>query len=188
MSLAKSERRVRGEIIVSHEPKIGEGSLLDSVLYLKSQSHINSETTLSFSIDPHPTLILKTKVYIPKSFYKINFSSTSRRILLQELFPSRSKATEDSPEVSLDWFFSTLGRAPRTVDGIRIEDVPISAEVWNSVQRERRKSKGKGKARDQVSAAEGNAVLDFFEGGEEKEEEEEDWVEEVGEEDDLISR
>ncbi|KAI5481086.1 SNF4 family helicase/atpase [Pseudohyphozyma bogoriensis] len=158
-------------------PGFGEGGLVDAVVFLATQKLLQLESSLSVS-PPRgigkgaPIFHLHLEVALLPLFYK-SYYSGPKRLLLHHLFPPEAPPPDYKGETDVDFFFSCLGRAPRTVGGLAVGTRRMRPGMAKALEteeekeaKERRKQKGKGKARNQDG-----------DGDEEMEEEEEEEVE-----------
>ncbi|GAA5863433.1 hypothetical protein JCM8547_006979 [Rhodosporidiobolus lusitaniae] len=105
----------------------GGGGLFDAVAYLSDSANegVKLSSNLSFSLFPDETgqdqvhFQLHVNVKLdPADFFPSAYSRSKRLIVEHILPPSRP---EDAPAVAnLDFFYASLQRAPRTVDGVLV--------------------------------------------------------------------
>ncbi|GAA6044440.1 hypothetical protein JCM8097_006647 [Rhodosporidiobolus ruineniae] len=134
----------------------GGGGLLDALALLALDSDEGVKLTLGLSVEltheeqtPGTLFHLNVGVALkPRAFFSAPYSR-SRRLLVNRLLPP-SPVPNAPREAGIDFFYSSLNRAPRTVDGLPAVPVqPPAAPVETDEERAarlRREAKGKGRA------------------------------------------
>ncbi|KAM0747530.1 hypothetical protein T439DRAFT_328769 [Meredithblackwellia eburnea MCA 4105] len=167
-------------------PAVGEGGLLDALVYLQSRGSVEIEGQLSVEVskedDKETTFHLRILGYLLPPFFSDSLTSSyssAKHLLIRHLFYLSPSSFEGwNGETSVDFFYHCLGRAPKTKDGIPLVPGPgdfslatrgkqrekkVESDEEKEARR-RRKEKGKGKARDQDFPGD-NEESDDEEGG-----------------------
>jgi hypothetical protein len=156
-SLEQERRRTKIKTLL----RAGCGSLLDAIVTLAQSSsetgiHLTSSLSVALSSTPGASIVnpprfrLHVALIIKSPLFRLP-ETISKRILFLHLFP-----IPDQSSVTVDTFYSSLKRAPRTKNGIALESDRIMRRkrgeeaVKDETEEEqsnrlRRESKGKGR-------------------------------------------
>ncbi|KAK4700839.1 E3 ubiquitin-protein ligase SHPRH, partial [Phenoliferia sp. Uapishka_3] len=136
-------------------PSLGEGGLLDALVALKDKG-VELDAWLSVEINDDGLVFhLNVTVELQDKFFEDRHYYPSKHLLLKHLFPPASlePVPEHPKEATVDFFYQCLHRAPRTENGIPVGEGRHHVDVEKAPEKraaeERRREKGKGKARDQ---------------------------------------
>jgi len=146
-SQAALRARERGAKI--QVPLVGGGGLLDALVILGNAPGSGVKLRAEMKIEEDAALFkINLKVYLdPTLFFPLPFSR-SKQLLINRLFPHSAPMNSTPEEATIDYFYSSLQRAPRTVQGLPLSSNPIAIEETEEERatRLRREAKGKGRA------------------------------------------
>ncbi|KAK4051523.1 hypothetical protein OIO90_004737 [Microbotryomycetes sp. JL221] len=171
----------------------GEGSVLDAAVLLAHHGLARIDATLRASIDTGQeedkiSFRLLATIHLTPLFFEARYMSLPRRLIVETMFPPDD--SEQSEDVTVNMFYDSLHRAPKTIDGLPVSIASSSATTsvaltpaGDETEEERtarlgRLRKGKGRAIEEEKHREADEEAD-------------DWQNmnddvEMGIEDDLI--
>ncbi|KDE04385.1 hypothetical protein, variant [Microbotryum lychnidis-dioicae p1A1 Lamole] len=142
----------------------GQASLLDALVQLEGQGLLKLESTLSLlgrSIQSSGDADhLMVQVRLTEQWYQATYATPAKQLVVHALFPAHPRTNHLESEAmdregsvtSVDTFYAALQRAPKTQDGLIVQDQKLGNPVQETEEEravhERRIAKGKGRAID----------------------------------------
>ncbi|SCZ87292.1 BZ3500_MvSof-1268-A1-R1_Chr2-2g04758 [Microbotryum saponariae] len=142
----------------------GQASLLDALVQLEGQGLVKLDSTLSLQGRSNGSGgdgdHLLVQVRLTEQWYQATYATPAKQLVIHALFPAHSRTNDLESEAmdregsvtSVDTFYAALQRAPKTKDGLIVQDQKLDDSMQETEEEravhERRIAKGKGRAID----------------------------------------